>query len=76
MECEVEILRNLLIDELEATNAYERALQKVSTGKVQKVLMEIRKDEINHQGRLVNLILELTDSDLATFNAGLEQREV
>lgn len=68
-------LRDALREELDATNTYDKLLA-IANEEDKIVIEEIKKDEVNHQGRLLQLILKHEPSALETFNAGLEQKEV
>ena len=39
------------------------------------ILQEIKNDEVNHQGRLMNIIMKLDPSQMESFNKGLEQKD-
>ena len=67
-------LRDALREELDATNTYDKLLA-IADEEDKAVIEEIKKDEINHQGRLLQLILKYEPSALEPFNAGLEQEE-
>ena len=67
-------LRDALREELDATNTYDKLLA-IATEEDKAVIEEIKKDEINHQGRLLQLILKHEPSALEPFNAGLDQEE-
>lgn len=67
-------LRDALREELDATNTYDKLLA-IATEEDKAVIEEIKKDEINHQGRLLDLILRRDPSALETFNKGLQQEE-
>lgn len=67
-------LRNALREELDATNTYDKLLA-LAPAEDKEVIEEIKKDEVNHQGRLLNLILHQAPAELETFNAGLDQKE-
>ena len=67
-------LRDALREELDATNTYDKLLA-IASEEDKAVIEEIKKDEINHQGRLLQLILKLDPSALEPFNAGLDQEE-
>lgn len=66
-------LRDALREELDATNTYDKLLA-IADEKDKAVIEEIKKDEINHQGRLLELILKRDPSAMEPFNAGLEQK--
>ena len=61
------------MDELSATNLYEELAKEIP--KYADILNEIKSDEINHQGRLMQMILEIDPSQLDTFRAGMNQEE-
>ena len=65
-------LRDALREELDATNTYDKLLA-IATEEDKAVIEEIKKDEVNHQGRLLQLILKHEPSALEPFNAGLDQ---
>lgn len=67
-------LRSALKEELDATNTYDRLLA-IADEEDKAVIEEIKKDEINHQGRLLQLILKHEPSELDPFNKGLEQED-
>lgn len=67
-------LRDALRDELDATNTYDKLLA-IASEDDKSIIEEIKKDEINHQGRLLNLIMKNAPAELDDFNAGLEQKE-
>lgn len=67
-------LRDALREELDATNTYDKLLA-IAAEEDKAVIEEIKKDEINHQGRLLDLILKRDPSALETFNKGLQQEE-
>ena len=67
-------LRDALREELDATNTYDKLLE-IASEEDKSVIEEIKKDEINHQGRLLNLLMKAEPGQLEPFNAGLEQEE-
>lgn len=67
-------LRDALREELDATNTYDKLLA-IAAEEDKAVIEEIKKDEINHQGRLLDLVLKRDPSALETFNKGLQQEE-
>lgn len=67
-------LRDALREELDATNTYEKLLEHAPE-EYKEVFEEIKKDEINHQGRLLSLILKIDPSQMEPFNEGLDQKE-
>lgn len=67
-------LRDALREELDATNTYDKLLA-IAPESDKAVIEEIKKDEINHQGRLLNLLMKAEPGQLEPFNAGLDQKE-
>lgn len=67
-------LRDALREELDATNTYDKLLA-IAPEADKSVIEEIKKDEVNHQGRLLNLVMKTAPAELDDFNAGLEQKE-
>lgn len=67
-------LRDALREELDATNTYDKLLA-IASEEDKAVIEEIKKDEVNHQGRLLNLIMKREPAALEPFNAGLDQEE-
>lgn len=65
-------LRGALIDEIGATRLYDELIEAIP--QFEKELTEIKNDEINHQGRLVDMIMKLDTSQMEAFNKGLEQK--
>lgn len=66
-------LRDALREELDATNTYD-VLRASCPEDYKYIIDEIKKDEINHTGRLLDLLLVLDPSQLEPFNEGLEQK--
>lgn len=67
-------LRHAFMDEVAATDLYDRMIRQYPEYKEQ--LTEIRNDEINHQGKLLRLILQIQgDEQLEKFNEGLSGEE-
>ena len=67
-------LRDALREELDATNTYDKLLE-CAPASCSAIIEEIKKDEINHQGRLTALLMKLDPSELEAVNKGLEQEE-
>lgn len=67
-------LRDALREELDATNTYDKLLAH-APAEVKPIIEEIKNDEINHQGRLVALLMKLDPSQLESFNKGLGQED-
>lgn len=66
-------LRDAIREELDATNTYDRLLEQMP--EFRAVLTEIKEDEINHTGRLMNLLFTLAPDEVDKFNKGMEQKE-
>ena len=66
-------LRGALIDEIGATRLYDDLIEAFPQHR--EVLEEIKNDEINHQGRLMELIMKEDPSQLEPFNKGLDQED-
>lgn len=69
----LQMLRGALMDELSATNLYESLAKEIP--RYADILNEIKLDEINHQGRLLQIIMEIDPFQLEKFRAGMEQEE-
>ena len=67
-------LRDALREELDATNTYDKLLA-IAPESDKAVIEEIKRDEINHQGRLTALLMGIDPSQMEPFNKGLEQEE-
>lgn len=67
-------LRDALREELDATNTYTKLLAHAPE-EYKSIIEEIMHDEINHQGRLTDLLMKVDPSQLEYFNKGLEQKE-
>jgi rubrerythrin len=67
-------LRDALREELDATNTYDKLLA-IAPASDKAVIEEIKKDEINHQGRLLDLVMKQEPGAMEPFNAGLDQKE-
>lgn len=72
-ELRIIALRDAIREELDATNTYDK-LRELFPERA-SIIDEIKNDEINHTGRLMNILFELEPSEVEHFNAGLEQRE-
>lgn len=66
-------LRDALREELDATNTYDK-LREICPEEYKPIIDEIKKDEVNHTGRLLDLLLTLDPSQLDAFNEGLAQK--
>lgn len=69
----IQKLRGALIDEIGATRLYDELAKEFP--EYESILQEIKEDEINHQGRLINLIMKIDPSQLISFNKGLDQKD-
>lgn len=69
----VQIVRDALREELDAINTYD--ILKESDPEHAHIYEEIKKDEINHSGRLTNILMEMDPGALEPFNKGLDQEE-
>ena len=67
-------LRDALREELDATNTYDKLLA-IAPEKDRAVIEEIKKDEVNHQGRLLDLIIRQAPEEMEALNDGLQQKE-
>lgn len=68
----VEKLQDALKDEIQAVQDYDRLIELDPDHA--SVYREIRKDELNHAGRLAALLLTNTD-DMAAVSSGMEGNE-
>ena len=66
-------LRNAIKEELGATTTYDNLIEQMP--EFRAVLTEIKEDEINHTGRLMNLLFTLAPEEVEKFNKGMEQKE-
>ncbi len=66
----IQKLRGALIDEIGATRLYDELSEELPEYK--DVLQEIKSDEINHQGKLIALIMKIDPTQMDKFNEGLE----
>lgn len=71
--CKILALRDAIREELDATNTYDKLLDIMP--EFRAVLTEIKEDEINHTGRLMNLLFTLAPDEVEKFNKGMEQKE-
>lgn len=76
---DVNAVTRALVTELAADDTYQRMIDLSSDQRVKSVAKEILKDEQNHQGRLLALLIELRAGQGGEYalnlNAGLEGRE-
>lgn len=71
--CKILTLRDAIREELDATNTYDKLMDIMP--EFRAVLTEIKEDEINHTGRLMNLLFTLAPDEVEKFNKGMEQKE-
>ena len=69
----IQKLRGALLDEIGATRLYDELSEEIPEYK--EILQEIKNDEVNHQGRLIEIIMKLDPSQMDSFNAGLSQKD-
>ena len=67
-------LGDALREELDATNTYDKLLA-MAPEKDKAIIEEIKEDEVNHQGRLLDLIIRQSPDEMEIFNNGLQQKE-
>ena len=72
-EDKIQALREAMREEMDATNTYDTL--KALIPEHADVFEEIKKDEVNHSGRLLDLLMKLDPSEIEPFNKGLEQEE-
>lgn len=72
-KCKLQAVRDALREELDATNTYETL--KALDPDHAEIYDEIKKDEVNHSGRLLNIILTMDPDEVEPINKGLEQEE-
>lgn len=69
----IQALREAMREEMDATNTYDQLKELIPEHA--DAFEEIKKDEINHSGRLLDLIMKLDPGEVEPFNKGLEQEE-
>lgn len=72
-QSKVQALRDAIREELDAMNTYDQL--RTIIPEAADIIEEIKKDEVNHAGRLTDLLMKLDPGYLDTFNKGLEQEE-
>lgn len=72
-QSKVQALRDAIREELDAMNTYDQL--RTIVPEAADIIEEIKKDEVNHAGRLTDLLMKLDPGYLDTFNKGLEQEE-
>lgn len=69
----LQALREAMREEMDAINTYDQLKEQIP--EFESVFEEIKKDEYNHAGRLLELIMRLDSKiSLDSFNEGLSQR--
>jgi len=69
----LQALREAMREEMDAINTYDQLKEQMP--EFESVFEEIKKDEYNHAGRLLELIMRLDSKiSLDSFNEGLSQR--
>ena len=72
----VNLIREALIEELQADSLYERIEKEAESAKVKEIIREIRSDEQNHIGQLLALYLQLSGEDtIKNVDDGLHGRD-
>lgn len=69
----IQALRDALREELDATNTYDELKEMMP--EFADVFDEIKMDEVNHTGRLLELVLRLDPGEMEHINEGLEQKD-
>lgn len=70
----LQAVRDALREELDATNTYETLKEMLP--EYADVFDEIKMDEVNHSGRLLDIIMKMDAKEMEPFNRGLEQEDV
>lgn len=72
--CKIIALRKAIEEEFDAANTYTKLLELLPEEK--DIITEILHDEVNHQGRLIDILFKLApDEETECFNKGLKQEE-
>lgn len=72
----VNLIREALIEELQADSLYERIEKEAESAEVKEIIREIRSDEQNHIGQLLALYLQLSGEDtIKNVDDGLHGRD-
>lgn len=72
--CKIIALRKAIEEEFDAANTYTKLLELMPEEK--DIITEILHDEVNHQGRLIDILFKLApDEETECFNKGLKQEE-
>jgi rubrerythrin len=76
---DISAVTRALVTELAADDTYQKMFDLTADPRVKEVVLEILKDEQNHQGRLLALLVELRGGERGEFalnlNAGLQGKE-
>jgi rubrerythrin len=74
LKCKIVHLRKAIMEEFDAANTYTKLLELMPEEK--DIITEILHDEVNHQGRLIDILFKLApDEETECFNKGLKQEE-
>ena len=74
IKCKIVHLRKAIMEEFDAANTYTKLLELMPEEK--DIITEILHDEVNHQGRLIDILFKLApDEQSDCFNKGLRQEE-
>ena len=72
--CKIIALRKAIEEEFDAANTYTKLLELMP--EESSVITEILHDEVNHQGRLIDILFKLAPGEeTECFNKGLKQEE-
>jgi rubrerythrin len=72
--CKIIALRKAIEEEFDAANTYTKLMEIIPEEK--DIITEILHDEVNHQGRLIDILFKLApDEETECFNKGLKQEE-
>ena len=72
--CKIIALRKAIEEEFDAANTYTKLLELMP--EEESIIREILHDEVNHQGRLIDILFKLAPGEeTECFNRGLKQEE-
>ena len=72
--CKIIALRSAIEEEFDAANTYTRLMEIIP--EEESIIREILHDEVNHQGRLIDILFKLApDEETECVNKGLKQEE-
>lgn len=72
--CKIIALRKAIEEEFDAANTYTKLIEIIP--EEESIIREILHDEVNHQGRLIDILFKLApDEETECFNKGLKQEE-